>query len=147
MYNWTIIILIITTNYRNYYYNTNFSIGHLTTLPVSKLFGVDDRIINECGAVGGVRIGRGNHSTTSSTTNPTWLGLGSNPDRRGWKSTTKSLSYGTAYYYYYYVPVEHASSCITTLPDIFTAWGCSPCLQCACADRVCMFLRAVTMSI
>jgi hypothetical protein len=35
-------------------------------------------------------------SATLSTTNPTWPDLGSNPGRRGGKSATNSLSYGTA---------------------------------------------------
>jgi hypothetical protein len=36
-------------------------------------------------------------STTLSTTNPTWPDLGSNPGRRGGKSSTNHLSYYTAY--------------------------------------------------
>jgi hypothetical protein len=35
-------------------------------------------------------------SATSSTTNPTWPNLGSNPGRRGGKPATNLLSYGTA---------------------------------------------------
>jgi hypothetical protein len=35
-------------------------------------------------------------SATWSTTNPTWPELGSNPGRRGGKSATNRLSYGTA---------------------------------------------------
>jgi hypothetical protein len=35
------------------------------------------------------------HSTTLSTTNPTWPDLGSNPARRGGKPATNRLSYGT----------------------------------------------------
>jgi hypothetical protein len=35
-------------------------------------------------------------SVTSSITNPTWPHLGSNPSRRGGKSATNHLSYGTA---------------------------------------------------
>jgi hypothetical protein len=35
-------------------------------------------------------------NATSSTTNPTWLDLGSNPGRRGGKPATNRLSYGTA---------------------------------------------------
>jgi hypothetical protein len=43
-------------------------------------------MIDECEAVGGMRIGRGNQSTTLSTTNTlTWLDLGWNPGRRGEK--------------------------------------------------------------
>jgi hypothetical protein len=36
-------------------------------------------------------------SATLSTTNPTWLDLGSNPGRRSGKLATNPLSYGTAY--------------------------------------------------
>jgi hypothetical protein len=36
-------------------------------------------------------------SATLSTTNPTWIDLGSNPGRRCGKSATNRLSYGTAY--------------------------------------------------
>jgi hypothetical protein len=61
-------------------------------------------IDDDYGAVRGMRIGRGNRSTrrkpcpsaTSSTTNPTWPDLGSNPGRRGGKPATNRLSYGTA---------------------------------------------------
>jgi hypothetical protein len=63
------------------------------------------RAIDECGAAGGMRIGRGNRSTrkktcpssTLSTTHPTWPDLGSNPSRRCGKPATNRLSYGTAY--------------------------------------------------
>jgi hypothetical protein len=61
----------------------------------------DDDDDDECGAVGGMRIGRGNWSTqrkpaTLSTTNPTWPDLGLNPFRRSGKPVTNCLSYGTA---------------------------------------------------
>jgi hypothetical protein len=58
---------------------------------------------DDCGAVGGMGIDRGNRSNrrkpasaTLSTTNPTLLDLGSNPDRRGGKSAINCISYGTA---------------------------------------------------
>jgi hypothetical protein len=38
-------------------------------------------------------------SSTRSTTNPTWLDLGSNPGRRGGKPADNSLSYGTALHF------------------------------------------------
>jgi hypothetical protein len=65
----------------------------------------DDDDEDECGAVGEMRIGRGNLSTrrkpspsvTFSTTNPTLKHLGSNSGRRGGKPATNSLSYGTAF--------------------------------------------------
>jgi hypothetical protein len=70
----------------------------------------------DCGAIGEMKIGRGNRSTrrnedwqgkpkysektcpsaTLSTTNPTWPDLGSNPGRRGGKLATNRLSYGAA---------------------------------------------------
>jgi hypothetical protein len=53
-------------------------------------------IDDECGAVGGMRIGRGDGSVTLFTTNPTWPDLLWNPDRRGGKPATNSLSSGTA---------------------------------------------------
>lgn len=37
----------------------NFPAGCLTTLTASRLNCIDDKIINECGEVGDVRIGRG----------------------------------------------------------------------------------------
>jgi hypothetical protein len=37
-------------------------------------------------------------SVTLCTTNPTYPGLGSNPDRLGGKPATNRLSYGTAYF-------------------------------------------------
>jgi hypothetical protein len=47
-------------------------------MSISKLHNVDDRMINECGAVGRMRIGRGKRNTqktlnsaTLSTANPT----------------------------------------------------------------------------
>jgi hypothetical protein len=59
---------------------------------------------DKCGAVGGMRIGRGIRSTrkktclsdTLSTTNPTWSDPGSNRVRRGGKPATNRLSYGKA---------------------------------------------------
>jgi hypothetical protein len=44
-----------------------FEVGYLTTLLVSRLYNVGDRIINECGAAGGMRIGRGNRCTQLET--------------------------------------------------------------------------------
>jgi hypothetical protein len=38
-------------------------VGYLTTLSVPRLYRVDDRLINECEAFFGMRIGRGNRST------------------------------------------------------------------------------------
>jgi hypothetical protein len=40
-----------------------FSVGYLTTLSVSRLYIVDDRPINECETVGGMRTGMINRST------------------------------------------------------------------------------------
>jgi hypothetical protein len=71
------------------------------------LFGLlyQPRVIDdECGTVGGIRIGRRDWSTrkkswasaTLSTTNPTWRDLVSNPGRRRGKRATNRLNYGTA---------------------------------------------------
>jgi hypothetical protein len=55
---------------------------------------IDD---DDCGAVGGMKIGMGNRSTaTLSTTNPTSPDLGSNTGRRGEKPATSHLGYGAA---------------------------------------------------
>jgi hypothetical protein len=62
-------------------------------------------MIDECGAVGGMRIGKGNRkysektspNSTSSTTNPTWPDLGPIPARRSGKPATDRLSYGMAF--------------------------------------------------
>jgi hypothetical protein len=59
---------------------------------------------DDCGAIGGMKIGRGNRSTrkktcpsaTLSTTNPAWLDTGSISGRRGGKPATNRLSYGAA---------------------------------------------------
>jgi hypothetical protein len=59
----------------------------------------------DCGEIGGMKIGREDRSTrgktcpsaTLSTTNPTWLDPGLNPDRSGGKPATNRLSYGAAY--------------------------------------------------
>jgi hypothetical protein len=58
---------------------------------------------DECGPVGGIGIGKGKNysektcpSATLSTTNPTWLDLGSNPGRRAENPVANRLNYGTA---------------------------------------------------
>jgi hypothetical protein len=51
----------------------------------------------DCGAIGGMKIGRGNRSTLS-TTKPTWPDRGSNPGRCSGKPTTNRLSYGAAFW-------------------------------------------------
>jgi hypothetical protein len=38
----------------------SFEVGHLTMLSVWRLYSVDYRVINECGSVGGMKIGREN---------------------------------------------------------------------------------------
>jgi hypothetical protein len=79
---------------------------HLVRRPLTGLL-YQPRMIDddECEAVGGMRIGRGNRSTrrkparaTLSTTNPTWFDSGSNPGRHGGKPATNRLSYCTARY-------------------------------------------------
>jgi hypothetical protein len=68
------------------------------------LYGVDDMMINGCGAVGGTRIGRGIRSTRRKSA-PMPLcppqiphDLGSNPGRSSGKPATNRLSYGGSYY-------------------------------------------------
>jgi hypothetical protein len=80
-------------------------------LVLRPLFGLlyqPQMIDDECGAVGGMRIGRGNRSIQRKTA-PVLLcppetpnDLGSNPGRRCWNSVTNRLSCGTAYIQYYY---------------------------------------------
>jgi hypothetical protein len=61
----------------------------------------------DCGAIDGMKIGKGNRSTwrkpahcaTLSTTNPTRPNPCSNPGRRGGKPATSRLSYGMALYF------------------------------------------------
>jgi hypothetical protein len=77
----------------------------LVRRPLTGLFYQPRMIDDDCGAVGRMRIGRGNRSSrrkpvpsaTSSTTSPTSLDLGSNPGLRGGKPATNRLSYGTAF--------------------------------------------------
>jgi hypothetical protein len=38
-------------------------VAYLTTLSVLRLYSVDDRMVNEYGAVGGLKVGRGNRIT------------------------------------------------------------------------------------
>jgi hypothetical protein len=62
---------------------------------------IDD---DHCGAIGGMKIGRGNRSTRRKPApaplwppqNPTCSDPGSNPSRRGGKPATNRLSYGAA---------------------------------------------------
>jgi hypothetical protein len=61
---------------------------HLVRRPLTGLLYQPRLIDDECGAVGVMRIGRGNRSTT----NPTWP----DPGRRGGKPATNLLRYGTA---------------------------------------------------
>jgi hypothetical protein len=76
---------------------------HLVRLPLTGLLYQPWMIDDECAAVGGMRIGRGNQSTRRKPA-PVPLcppqiphDLGSNPGRRGGKPATNRLSYGTAY--------------------------------------------------
>jgi hypothetical protein len=90
-----------------YFYFHSFGGGdwvHLVPRPLFALLYQFQMVdVYKCGAVGGMRIGRGNRNTRRKparaslyTTNPTWPVLGSNPDRRVGKPTTSRLSYGTA---------------------------------------------------
>jgi hypothetical protein len=75
---------------------------YLMTLSLSWLHRVDDRMIYEYEAVGGMRIGRRNRSTRRKPSPvplcppQTPYNLKSNRDRRGGKPATNRLSYGTA---------------------------------------------------
>jgi hypothetical protein len=70
---------------------------HLVRRP---LFGLlyRPRMVDECGVVGGMRIGRGNISTRGENVLVPQIphNLGSNPGRRGEKPATNRLSYSTA---------------------------------------------------
>jgi hypothetical protein len=65
-------------------------------LSISKPYNVDDRIIDECVAVAGMKIGRGNKMylplcPPQASHDLTWDGT---PSRRGGKPATNRLSYG-----------------------------------------------------
>jgi hypothetical protein len=66
---------------------------HLVRRPLTGLLYQPRTIDDECGEVGGMIIGRG--STTLSTTNPTWPDVGLKP-------STNRLSYGTALFSHNY---------------------------------------------
>jgi hypothetical protein len=75
-----------------------------TTATTGLLYQLQMTDDGDCGAIGGMKIGRENRSTrmktcprdTFSTTNPIWPDPGSNPGRRGGKPATNRLSYGAA---------------------------------------------------
>jgi hypothetical protein len=74
-----------------------FFIGYLKMLSVSRLYSVHCRMINKCGTVGGMKIGRGNRSTqrkppsvTLTTTYPTWSDLRLNS---GWRNTNLAIKH------------------------------------------------------
>jgi hypothetical protein len=75
----------------------------------------DDDDDDECGAIGGMRIGRGNRSTRTKPT-PMPLcppqiphGLGLEPGLPHGKPATNCMSYGTAYSFNLLIP-KHASN-------------------------------------
>jgi hypothetical protein len=75
---------------------------------------VDDRVINEYGAVGGRRIGKGNRSTWREPVpasfcgpNPTWPDLGPNQE-----TAVNRLSYGTAHPNVYRVNEDTPVNCV-----------------------------------
>jgi hypothetical protein len=76
---------------------------------------------DECGAVGGMKIGKGNRSTVRkpalSTINPTSPDLGSNPDRRGGKPATNRLSYGAV------IIIKLLCSIFNTILEFLRRWG------------------------
>jgi hypothetical protein len=76
---------------------------HLVCWPLTGLFHQPRMIYDdECGAVGGMIIGRGNRRTLRKPApvplcpSQIPLDLGSNPGRRGGKPATNRLSYGAA---------------------------------------------------
>jgi hypothetical protein len=88
---------------RGHFLEWGESTWHVCRLP---LFGLlyQLRMINDkCGAVGGMRIGKGNRctlktrlNTSLSITNPTLSELGSNSVRCSWKPAINRMSYGMA---------------------------------------------------
>jgi hypothetical protein len=82
----------------------------------------------DCGEIVGMKIGRGNRSmysekacpsATLSTTNPTSLDPGLNPDRRGGKPATNRLSYGAAQALCLYSGINRAGlGCNMNAPDL-----------------------------
>jgi hypothetical protein len=52
--------------FREYMSSVLFCVGYLTTLSIPGLYSVDDKIINEYGAVGGMEIGKGNQNSRES---------------------------------------------------------------------------------
>jgi hypothetical protein len=77
----------VEADYLNYLCVSNLFRCYEKTLPVRRLYGVGDRMIDEYEVIGGMRIGKGNGSSlrnpvTLSTTNPTCPDLGSKPGRR-----------------------------------------------------------------
>jgi hypothetical protein len=73
---------------------------YLVCWPLTGLLYQPQMIDDECGAVGGMRIGRGNQITQRKPAplplHPTWPDLGLNPGRHGGKQAPKRLSYGMA---------------------------------------------------
>jgi hypothetical protein len=68
---------------------------HSVRRPPTDLLYQPRTIDDECRAVDGMRIGRGNQSILS-TTNPRWFDLGSNPGHRCGNPAINRLGYGTA---------------------------------------------------
>jgi hypothetical protein len=113
---------------------------HLVRRPIFGILYQPRMIDDECGVVGGMRIGRGNQSTrektypsaTLSTTNPTWPDLRSNQGRRGGKPANNHLSYGTApplecifrgYVKQVYVPCEAGQLRLAQTTDNCIGWN------------------------
>jgi hypothetical protein len=82
---------------------TILSFCHIMALSVSRLYSISDRVINEYGVVGWMRIDKENWSMWKTcpsvilcTTNPSWSGLGLNSSHSCEKLATNSPSCGTA---------------------------------------------------
>jgi hypothetical protein len=73
-----------------------------------------------CGAIGGMKIGKGNRSTRRKTCpSATWPDLGSNPGRRDGKPATNRLNYGAAFLFILACWKENQLR-----PFVATAWKC-----------------------
>jgi hypothetical protein len=110
--------------------------AHLVRRPLIGLL-YQPRMIDDddCGAVGGMRIGRGkpkySEKTCSSANlysiNPTWLDVGSNPGRAGGKPATNRLSYGTALINGYFSGLLfHLHGCSTILGNLVNIYKTIP---------------------
>jgi hypothetical protein len=95
----------------------------------------DDIDDGDCGAIGGMKIGKKTcSSTTLSITNPTWPDPSSNPGRRGGKPATSRLIYGTGRVS---LVACHAHVLCAAYPELplllYVVWTCSKLVRPACS--------------